>query len=781
MRHPFLSLAVAACVAAPCLTAPPRAAAQDARAADDLARQRAHAGRVTIVRDTWGVPHVYGRSDADAVFGLVYAQAEDDFNRVELNFVNAMGRLAEIEGERELWRDLRMKLFVDPADMQAKYAASPAWLRQLMDAWADGLNYYLATHPAVRPKLLTRFEPWMALTFSEGSIGGDIESVELGPLEQFYGARSAPEGGGPSGVPALGTPARGVPNAGASGRVPMPVRKAAPAGAGAATRDGAAPAITEPGGSNGFAIAPARTAAGHALLLINPHTSFYFRPEVHVVSEQGLNAYGAVTWGQFFVYQGFNDRLGWMHTSGGGDVIDEYLETVTERDGRPVYRYGTAERPLRTRTITLPYRLPSGGMGTRTVTAYFSHHGPIVRAENGRWVAVRLMQEEVKALQQSFLRTKARTYDEFARVMELRTNSSNNTVYADADGTIAYWHGNFMPVRDTRFDWTKPVDGSDPRTEWRGLHPVAETITLKNPASGWIQNTNNWPFTAAGPSSPRADRYPTYMSVNPENPRGVHAVRVLEGQRGFTLDKLIAAAYDSYLTAFEPLIPALLAAYDAAPASDTLRAQLAEQVAALRAWDLRYAATSVPTSLAIFWGEDLMARVGSAARARGVSVYDYMATGTTPRERLEALARASARLERDFGTWRTPWGEINRFQRLTGEVVPRYDDAKPSLPVAFPSAVWGSLASFGQTGPRTTRRIYGNRGNSFVAVVEFGPRVRARSVLAGGVSGDPASPHFVDQAAMYSRGQFKEVLFYREDVERHQERAYQPGQQPGGR
>jgi acyl-homoserine-lactone acylase len=253
-------------------------------------------------------------------------------------------------------------------------------------------------------------------------------------------------------------------------------------------------------------------------------------------------------------------------------------------------------------------------------------------------------------------------------------------------------------------------------------------------------------------------------------------VRVLTGQSGFTIDKLIAAAYDPYLTAFEPLVPALLSAYDALPAGDTLRTRLAEQAAALRAWDFRYSVESVPTSLAIYWGEDLMARSNDRARERDVSVYDFMATGTTPRERVEALARASARLEADFGTWRTPWGEINRFQRLSGDVVQRHDDAKPSLPVAFPSAVWGSLASFGQTGRRTTKRIYGNRGNSFVAAVEFGPRVKAKSILAGGVSGDPRSPHFYDQAEMYSRGQFKDVLFYREDVEKHKERSYRPGQ-----
>jgi acyl-homoserine-lactone acylase len=359
--------------------------------------------------------------------------------------------------------------------------------------------------------------------------------------------------------------------------------------------------------------------------------------------------------------------------------------------------------------------------------------------------------------------------------MDLRTNSSNNTVYADADGTIAYFHGNFIPVRDTQFDWRHPVDGSNPATEWKGLHAVDETITLKNPASGWIQNTNNWPFAAAGPSSPKKESYPAYMSANAENARGIHAVRVLSGRKDFTLDRLIAAAYDSYLTGFEPLIPPLLQAYDATPAGDPLKAALSEQIAALRSWDLRWSVSSVPTSLAVYWGDTLMDRVGAEARRKGVPVLDYMATDATPRERLQALADASAKLQRDFGTWRTPWGEINRFQRLTGDVVQPFDDSKASLPVPFTSSTWGSLASFGMTTPANTKRIYGDRGNSFVAVVEFGKRIRAKSVLAGGESGDPASPHFNDQAEMYAKGQFKDVRFYRDDVEKHSERTYHPG------
>ena len=733
-----LSLAVLAAVPSAALAAAaPKAAVQAAAFSPaELARLKQAARRVTILRDKWGIPHVFGKTDADAVFGMVFAQAEDDFNRVELNYINAMGRLAEVEGEKAIWRDLRMKLYIDPIELKARYAASPAWLKKLMNGWADGLNWYLASHPQVKPKLLTRFEPWMALSFSEGSIGGDIESINLKQLEAFYEKRPAP---------AL------------------------------ATADLGKGFDKEPQGSNGFAIAPRLSAGKHALLMINPHTSFYFRPEVHMVSEEGLNAYGAVTWGQFFIYQGFNERLGWMHTSGGGDVIDEYLETVVERDGKFFYKYGNEERPMRSRTIVLPYRT-ADGMASRKVTAYFTHHGPVIREQGGKWVAVRMMDDPVHALEQSYGRTRARDYAAFLKVMDLRTNSSNNTVYADADGNIAYFHGNFIPRRDPRFDWTHPVDGSDPATEWKGLHEVKDTITVFNPESGYISNTNNWPCTGFGASSPDCGAYPKYMWSLPQNARGVHAERVLHDTKDLTLDGLIGKAYDPYLTAFEPLVPALVRDWDALPQGDALKARLAEQVALLRAWDLRWAVDSVPTSLAVYWGQDMVRQAAQRARAQETPVVDFIQTRLTPQERLESLARAADRLEADFGSWKTPWGEINRFQRISGEVDQQYDDAKPSIPVGFTSANWGSLASFGMTAKQTTRRIYGDRGNSFVAAVEFGPRLRAKSILAGGESGDPKSPHFNDQAEMYSRGQFKDVLFYKEDIEKQLERKYHPGQ-----
>ncbi len=701
----------------------------------DAAHWAEEARRVTITRDDWGIAHVHGKTDADAVFGMIYAQAEDDFNRVETNYLNAMGRLAEAEGEARIYQDLRMKLFIDPGALKAEYAASPAWLKTLMNAFADGLNYYLAKHPEVKPRAITRFEPWMALSFTEGSIGGDIERINLKHLEEFYGKH--------------------------------PV---------AVTASLEEDREAEPSGSNGIAIAPSNTVAHHALLLINPHTSFFFRSELQMTSEEGLNAYGAVTWGQFFVYQGFNERAGWMHTSSGVDAVDEYLETVEKRDDRFYYKYGTGERPVVATEITVPYKTDHG-MAERKFTTYRTQHGPVIREADGKWVSIRLMQEPVKALTQSYTRTKAKNYKAYLQTMQLKANSSNNTIFADADGDIAYFHGNYIPRRDTNFDWTKPVDGSNPATEYKGILSVDETPHLLNPKSGWLYNTNNWPWSAAGASSPKKEDYPAYVEEGGESARGLHAIRVLENKKDFTVDSLISAAYDSYLPWFEKPLPALVKEWDDLTSDDRLKSKVGEQIELLRRWDMRWAVGSVPTSLAVFWGEELQRSWGDVAKKAGMSVGDYLdGQGPSPAILLYFLERASDKLQADFGTWKTPWGEINRFQRQTGSIVPRFDDTQPSIPVGFTSSQWGSLASFGARAyPPWTKKRYGTSGNSFVAVVEFGERVRAKAATAGGESGHPESPHFNDQAKRYSTGDLREVYFYPAQLKGHTEREYHPG------
>ncbi|HME40619.1 MAG TPA: penicillin acylase family protein [Steroidobacteraceae bacterium] len=730
----------------------------------EIARWHQHADHVRIVRDNWGIAHIYGKSDADAVFGMIYAQAEDDFGRIERNYLNGLGALARAEGESAIYSDLRQRLFVNPERLRRSYRSSPAWLKALMQAWSDGLNYFLSKHPAVAPRVIRHFEPWMALSFTEGSIGGDIEGIDLDKLQQFYAPRArAP-------VARLGRAA-----------APPPAADAADAA---------------PGGSNGFAIAPSRSASGHALLWINPHTSYYFRSELQMVSEQGLNVYGAVTWGQLFVYQGFNSHNGWMHTSYGGDAVDEYTETIVKKQGALYYRYGHALRKLRVSEIDVAFK-QGAGVAHRKFTVYRTHHGPIIRADDAppgagtsaersdarrgdarrgdaRWIAIKLLQDPVRALAQSYSRTKTTDYTSFRKIQDMRTDTSNSTVYADVNGTIAYFHGNFIPRRDPKFDYRHPVDGSNPATEWRGPHALDETITLLNPVNGWIQNTNNWPFSAAGAASPKREDYPVYMWIRGENPRGIHAVEVLHDIHDVTLDGLIAAAYDSHLTAFDVLLPPLFDDYDRLAADDSRRAGLKEPVAALRTWDRRTAADSVPTALAIFWGQELVDRKRSEARDADQPTYDYLVGHLTEAERIDALAAAVAKLQRDFGRWQTPWGDINRYQRLTDDIVQPFDDAKSSLPVGFAPSAWGALASFVGAYPRKTKKIYGSEGNSFVAAVEFGPTIHAKAIMSGGASGDPASPHFADQAQMFVQGQFRDVLFSREDVAAHAERRYHP-------
>ncbi|MEH3048157.1 MAG: penicillin acylase family protein [Sphingomonas adhaesiva] len=699
----------------------------------DMTRWQAQAARVTITRDDWGIPHIRGRSDADAVFGMTYAQAEDDFARIEANYLTALGRTAEAEGETAIWADLRQRLFVDPAVLKAQYAASPDWLRALMDAWADGLNFYLATHPQTRPRVLTRFEPWMALSFTEGSIGGDIERISLADLQTFYGQPTPPS----------------------------------PEERGAIPR--------EPSGSNGIAIAPALTRAGHALLLINPHTSFYFRSEAQVTSDAGLNAYGASTWGQFFVYQGFNAHAGWMHTSSTVDNVDQFAEAVTRRAGGWAYRYGREMRPVEERAVTIRFRRADGGTGERRFATWRTHHGPIVAAKDGRWIATALMWRPVPALEQSWLRTRATDLAAYMAVAERKANSSNDTLFADDKGEIAFLMPQFMPVRDDRFDYTRPVDGSDPATDWKGLHTLASLPSVANPRTGWVHNTNDWPWSAAGPDSPRAADYPRYMDQVGANARGAHADLLLTGRRGWTPEGLRVAAYDPYLPAFARLLPGLVAAWRALPRADPRRQALAAPIATLARWDHRWGYDSVATSLAVFWGDQLWREVGDVAQAERMNVPDYIATRVDPAATLAALEAAVARLSRDFGTWRTPWRAINRFQRLDDSIRPHFDDARPSIPVPFTSAQWGSLASFGAKTWPGTRRYYGTSGNSFVAVVEFGPRVKASAVMAGGQSGDPASPHFADQIDRYATGRLRPVYFHPDELAGHVERTYRPG------
>ena len=704
--------------------------------AAEITAYQAQAKKVNIIRDTWGIPHIYGKTDADAVFGLLYAQCEDDFKRVELNYIEKLGRLAEINGEKDVFNDLQIRILFDTVEAKADYAKAQPSFKKLMDAYAAGINYYLYKNQKVKPVLLTRFKPWYALMWTDGSIGAiNTADLTIEELKKFYTGDHAPT-------------------------AYVPIIK------------------DQQSGSNGFAFAPSMTESGNAILYINPHTTFYFRPEVQMQSEEGLNAYGAVTWGQFFVYQGFNEHCGWMHTSNNVDIADMYAEKITKTNKGLFYEYDKKKLPVVQKKISIQY-LDGGSLKTKSFNTYYTNNGPVMAIRDGKWISLKSKNRNAQSLVQSWVRTKAKTFEAYQKAMDLKANGSNNTVYADAQGNIAFWHGNFIPVRDTKYNWSEVVDGSTSATAWKGLHNVKDMVHVYNPANGWLQNCNSTPFSSAGKNSPIKANYPSYMAPDGENFRGIAAVKLLSRPTKYNLDKVIATGYDSYMPGFEVLIPALLKAYAQLPQSDPLIEELKVPIAILKTWDYRSGENSEATTLAMEWAPRLNSAIRKVYINPGekdqVEATTRFAKSARPNELLEPLKATMADLDKRFGKWQIAWGEVNRFQRFTGAIKEKYDDNAPSLPVGFGSAMWGQLSSFVSASFNTNKR-YGYSGNSFVCAVEFGKKIKAKSILAGGNSGDPSSKHLADQALMYTKGEFKDVLFYKEDVLKHVEKNYHPGE-----
>lgn len=678
--------------------------------AGDIQKFKQEARAVTIIRDNWGIPHIYGKTDADAVFGLMYAECEDNFKGIEQNYVYQLGKQAEVDGEKSLYTDVTLQMIADTADAIKDYDASAPWFKKLMDAFADGVNYYLYTHPEVKPAVFQRFEPWYALMFTDGSVSATVTGgINVSETRDFYGGGSEKLGA---------------------------IYKAA---------------IEEKEtGSNGFAIAPSRSKSGHALLYINPHVPFYFRGEVQLVSDEGLDVYGAVTWGQFFVYQGFNKHCGWMHTTSYADVGDLYAEKVSKKDGQWYYEYNGALKPIVRRKLMIGVK-QGDHTGQKIITGYYTHHGPILGSRDGKWLALKANNRSYNALLESWLITKANTFDEYKKAMGLLSNATNNTVYADDQGNIAFWYGNFMPKRDPKLDWTLPVDGTTPATEWQGQHTLNEIVHIYNPATGWIQNCNSTPYASSGTSSPDKSKYPGYMAPDGQNYRAVNAIKLLGNAKNLTLDELIAKGYDHYLTAFDVLLPPLFKAYSNAP--DSIKQRLTEPVKILQLWDKRSAANSVATTIAIEWGT-LMMRVLPPAKTVEEGTYqttrtEAMLQTISDKQLLDNLNKVINDLEKRYGTWKVKWGDINRYQRPTDGVT--FSDSLPSLPVGQTSSLFGQLPSFVSRTMNTKKR-YGYSGNSFIAAVEFGPRIKAKTIVTGGESFDPASKHYTDQAGMYIEG-----------------------------
>ncbi len=676
----------------------------------EIKNLKAQASRITIIRDNWGIPHIYGKTDADVVFGLMYAQCEESFERVERNYLQVFGRMAEIEGQAYLYHDLQMKIIYDTTAAIDDYNKSPAWLKKLLHAFADGINYYLLKHPGVKPAVLTHFEPWFPLLFTDGAfISTNTGGLEFEDMKNLYGKNNW-----------------------------------------LSKLDHTEIMKNDPAGSNGFAIAPSKSASGNAMLYINPHVSFYFRTEVHLVSEEGLNAYGAATWGQFFIFQGFNQHCGWMHTSSMADVADLFEEKIIQKGKDFFYEFDGEQKLLAAKSISISHK-KNGRLLTDSISIYYTHHGPVMGSRDGVWLSLKEQNRSQNGLIQSWQRMKAKNFIDFKNVLQLKANASTNTMYADDKGNIAYWHGNFVPKRDAKLNWNLPVNGTTSATEWKGVHENDEIVHVENPSQGFIQNCNSTPFSAAGFSTLNSKLYPAYMAPEGENFRSLRAIKQLEIESKFTIDKLINLGYDHYLSVFDSLLPPLLLAYDALPLSDSLHSFLVEPINFFRSWDKRSSVSSIATTLAILWAYQLFSTDQSPASEEANDQLAFIRSvimNTSAKQKLSSLHDIVSGLKKMYGSWKIPWGDINRYQRTTGTFYPEFDDEQPSLAVGLAPAFFGSLPSY-ETVWKETKKQYGVAGNSFVAVVEFGEKLKAKSIVTGGQLFDPGSKHFTDQSAMY--------------------------------
>lgn len=700
-------------------------------AAADLRRMEALARAVTIYRDTWGVPHIVGATDESAMFGAAYARAEDQLPEDEPFFLDALGRRAELDGEEAVDDDRLVRAYRIPDLARAEYEAAPPRIRALAEAYADGVNYYLHRNPGVRWQVLDRFEPWFVFAFYRLDAGPWL----AGPAEQV--AFRAPAG-----------PANG---------------------------------------SNAWAVGPSRTASGHAMLFSNTHMRFNVPYEFHVKSDEGLDVSGITGYAMVGLpFVGRNERIGWTVTVNYPDVVDVYRLTFDDPDDPLAYRYDDGYRHAEEWVETLRVRTDAG-LEERPTTFRRSHHGPVFEVAPGEHYAIRRANQDGGSLFPLYYAiAKARNLNEFKAAFESGRLVYHNFVYADVDGNIFYLYGGAHPRKDPRFDWERPVDGSDPAAEWQGTLSIAETPQIVNPASGWLQNANATPFHASAPGdNPEPSAFPPYL-VREAGPRTLRPLidgdgdgararqsrRLLAAENRITFDRWTALATDNHFLTADEELPGLFDEWTRLAAADAARARaLGEPLRLLRAWDRRGAAHSVATTLFVRWREETLEASAAADDADGGG-------RDAGWPRIAALEAAVADLTARHGTWRTSWGDINRHQRPLVREGQSYDDGAPSLPLPAADAdLVGSILTASSERPPGARRRYGTFGNTYVAVMEFSDPIRARTVVPYGQSGDPASPHYFDQAPLFVAGKFKPSWFTMEEIEANLERRYQPGEQ----
>ncbi len=691
---------------------------------------------IEIVKDNWGVPHIYTNTDADAVFGMMYVQCEEYFSKVEDVIISRMGRESEVQGKSAIYKDLWSRLYIDTLKAQQLYLKCSPEQKKLCDAYAAGINYYILTHPNNKPKLLQRIQPWVPFLNNIPSLNNS--NLTDADIKKMY---------------------------------PLPANNNISYQLNVIEKE------DPKAGSNGWAISGKNTMDKNAILLINPHSEFYNRIEVQLVSKEGLNVYGAPFLGEYSIFQGFNEFCGWMHTVTLSDAKDLFVENTKQVNGNYVYEYDNKWLPVDSAKITIQYKNGSKNDSISFMT-YKTLHGPVVAKRNDKWLAAKTINENIELLNVHWNITKSKTFNEFKGWLDKRVMTGTNTIYADKAGNIGYWHGNFVPIRDTKLDYTLPVPGNTSATNWQGTHALNDIPNYVNPANGWVQNCNSTPLYGNGFYDTIMAKKPFYMLPDGHTPRAVNAVRQLTNIKNATIDTIINMSHSPYLANGYKFIPSLVKSYDLNGNNESLK----EPINLLRKWDFIADTNSIATTLSVLWVEKVLQYNLSKLKRPLTNEINYpLANGSaisldsiTPVMQLAFLDSVIKDLNTDWGTWLIPWGKINRFQRNPAGVEP--SDSLFSWAVTATPSFMGSLNAYSSKKSKTSKARYGATGNTFVAIISFGSKLTAKSIFTGGNSSNPKSKHFTDQANGYINHQFKNVNFYRSDVLKNKEISYHPGE-----
>ncbi len=664
------------------------------------------AENVTIIRDEFGVPHVFGPTDASVVFGATYARAEDEFHYMEQAYIKLLGRAASVSGSDWLQWDIFLRKLEIEGHSRREYLKAPPEIKALCDAFAEGMNYFLKSRPDIKPKLITHFEPWYALVgyrlFHVSGIDGETQKQigEPNILAAFSGYLA----------------------------------------------------------STMWAIGPSKSASGHPMLFINPHIPLDAPYEMSLHSDEGLNVSGQLAYGiGILPISGHNGDMGWSITANDPDINDVYEEKFVD-NGSGSYQYGgqilTTTKWTEKIVITAP-----DGIKHQEYVFEKSRHGPLFDGPDGKRLALRVAKlSEGGILEQFFNMSMARNLPEFKRSIAPMNITYNNLIYAGRDGHIFYIYGGAIPIRNPELDWSKPVDGSNPQTDWRGFFSLADLPQVEDPESGYLQNSNSSPFFTTDDSNPVEADYPAYMfGSDRDTAIAKRSRQLIASEEEISLEQLSRFAFDTYL----PTAAADIAELNAEWVQSSL--------------DRKKAEPELKEALNILNDWNRRADAGSIGAALYVTMFHIR--GDDPvYPTIGRLRKATALLEKYYGDWRIPYGRFNRLRRLgqngkTREPVSQHDLPSPGTPFYM-----GAIMTFNTQTKDGSSKSYGDHGHSYVSAVEFAPKVKARSVMAYGQSRDPESAHYFDQARLYTQQKLKPAWFDEKDIKKSAIKSYHPGQ-----